>query len=194
MGRLAQLHGRSPLSVADSKVDSGEQRPFENQYSDAMRRTRASRFAVEDTAAIESLGAALSDPANLEKDRTLARLGSLFERVDAFDPLASDPTAADDLGPKADIFQGVWPEAAKLRATGALLELGKRITCPTVAIHGDYDPHPAEGVKKPLDAFLSDFRFVLLKDCGHKPWIERSAKDTFFAVLGEELLRPGVNN
>ena len=56
-----------------------------------------------------------------------------------------------------------------------------------VAIHGDYDPHLAKGVEKPLAAVLKDFRFILLKKCGHLPWIERAARDRFYAVLREEL-------
>jgi len=57
-----------------------------------------------------------------------------------------------------------------------------------VALHGDYDPHPAEGVQKPLAATLKNFRFILLEKCGHKPWIERQSRDKFYAILKEELL------
>lgn len=74
-----------------------------------------------------------------------------------------------------------------MRRSGTLLELAQRIQCPVVAIHGDYDPHPAEGVRKPLLSVLKDFRFVLLKQCGHKPWIERRATEAFYQVLEEEL-------
>ena len=88
---------------------------------------------------------------------------------------------------RADIFQGVWPAAAQLRRDGKLLELGKHIKCSVVAIHGDYDPHPAEGVQKPLSAILKDFRFILLKNCGHKPWIEQQAKEKFFQILKKEI-------
>ena len=28
--------------------------------------------------------------------------------------------------------------------------MGRKIKCPVVAIHGDYDPHLAEGVREPL--------------------------------------------
>lgn len=56
-----------------------------------------------------------------------------------------------------------------------------------MAIHGDYDPHPAEGVEKPLAAVLKDFRFILLDRCGHLPWIERQAKDRFYSILREEV-------
>lgn len=64
---------------------------------------------------------------------------------------------------------------------------GKQIMCPVVAIHEDYDPHPAEGVKDPLSRILKNCRLVTLKNCGHDPWIEPYAKDKFYEVLKEEL-------
>jgi pimeloyl-ACP methyl ester carboxylesterase len=56
-----------------------------------------------------------------------------------------------------------------------------------VAIHGDYDPHPAEGVREPLSKVLKDFRFILLEHCGHLPWIEREAREGFFELVRGEL-------
>jgi len=56
-----------------------------------------------------------------------------------------------------------------------------------VAIHGDYDPHPAEGVQKPLNDLLKNFCFIMLKGCGHKPWVEREIKEPFFRILKKEL-------
>jgi pimeloyl-ACP methyl ester carboxylesterase len=56
-----------------------------------------------------------------------------------------------------------------------------------VAIHGDHDPHPAAGVQEPLSATLAQFRFILLERCGHRPWIERQARDAFYEALEEEL-------
>ena len=57
-----------------------------------------------------------------------------------------------------------------------------------LSIHGNHDPHPAEGVQKPLTAVLADFRFVLLERCGHTPWLERQARDEFYRVLRTELV------
>ena len=31
------------------------------------------------------------------------------------------------------------------------------------------------------------FCFITLKNCGHKPWIEREAKQRFYEILEEEL-------
>jgi hypothetical protein len=56
-----------------------------------------------------------------------------------------------------------------------------------VAIHGNYDPHPYAGVKEPLSQVLRDFKFILLQKCGHKPWIEKAAKEEFYRILMEEV-------
>ena len=66
---------------------------------------------------------------------------------------------------------------------GKLLEFAKKIQCPVVAIHGEHDPHPSEGVSEPLSRILKDFQLILLEKCGHRPWIERSVKDRFYSIL-----------
>jgi pimeloyl-ACP methyl ester carboxylesterase len=161
--------------------------PFEERYVAQLRRTRKRRFSEEEREAFEATVRALEDPATEDRDVRLARLGALASRVDAYDPVADRCGEADSVGPRGDIFRGVWEEAAELRRNGQLLELGQRIKCPVVATHGDYDPHPAEGVREPLGNVLERFRFVLLERCGHKPWIERQAREAFFRVLEEEL-------
>jgi len=74
-----------------------------------------------------------------------------------------------------------------MRSSGKLLELGRNIQCPVVAIHGDYDPHPVEGVSVPLSRVLKDFRFILLDKCGHYPWLEQNVRDNFFKILKSEV-------
>ncbi|EKD52528.1 MAG: hypothetical protein ACD_62C00001G0007 [uncultured bacterium] len=54
-------------------------------------------------------------------------------------------------------------------------------------IHGDHDPHPAEGVKKVFEENQKQFEFVLLKNCGHYPWMERQAHEKFYEVLKKEI-------
>ena len=159
--------------------------PYEEKYAVKIQETRLSRLSAEDRSKFESICRTLDDLAAENKDMAFARLGALASKADAYDPEMDKSEKNNCCG--ADIFQSVWPEAAKLRSSGKLLKLGNDIKCPVVAIHGDYDPHPAEGVQKPLSAILKSFRFILLKNCGHKPWIERQAKEEFFRVLKEEL-------
>ena len=158
--------------------------PYEEKYATEIQETRLSRLSDEERTEFESIFRILDDPASKNKDTAFARLGALASKADAYDP---EIDKSEEIDCRVDIFQSVWPEASKLRSSGKLLELGNDIKCPVVAIHGDYDPHPAEGVQKPLSAILKSFRFIPLKNCGHKPWVERQARDDFFRILKEEL-------
>jgi pimeloyl-ACP methyl ester carboxylesterase len=158
--------------------------PFEEKYVAGIEETRLGRLTEEERAEVEALYDILDDPAAHDKDEAFARFGALFSKADTYDAMELESETIDY---QPDIFLSVWREAAELRKTGKLLELAKHIKCPVVAIHGDYDPHPAEGVEKPLSAILKSFSFILLSNCGHKPWIERQTKDEFYAILKREL-------
>ena len=158
--------------------------PYEEKYATEIQEIRLERLSEEEGTEVKALMEVLDRPSGEDKSSAFARFGALFSKADAYDPIMYESQAIDF---RADIFQGVWKDAVELRRSGELLQLGKHIECPVVAIHGDYDPHPAEGIQKPLSALLKSFRFILLKQCGHMPWIEREAKEDFFQVLKDEL-------
>jgi pimeloyl-ACP methyl ester carboxylesterase len=165
-------------------VSSG---PFEEDYVAGMHATRMSRLSDAERAEFERLLVELADPAAQGADARLARLGALASRADTFEALPDLEHDRDPVGPQAEAFQGVWATASEMRRSGELLRLGRQITCPVIAIHGDHDPHPAEGVSKPLSAVLPDVRFVLLEKCGHKPWVERHARAAFYRIITRAL-------
>ena len=158
--------------------------PFEEQYASAITRKRLDRLRPPEREEAQGLIAGLDNPASGDRNLTLARLGAILARADAFDPIHPDDEAFHC---QYDLFHGVWDEACELREKEILLRVGKRITCPVIAIHGDWDPHPAEGVNDPLTRELPDFRFILLEKCGHRPWIERNASEAFFKLLVGEI-------
>jgi len=158
--------------------------PYEEKYAVNIMQTRLSRLSEQEREQALSLMQTLNDPSIADKNMPLARLGKLLSKADSYDPLPHDDEVLEC---RYDIYQGVWERASELRSSGKLLELGKRIQCPVVAIHGDYDPHPSAGVIEPLSRTLKDFRFILLEKCGHRPWIERSARDRFNNILKQEL-------
>lgn len=157
---------------------------FEDKYAESITGTRLSRLTEEEVNRVCSLSRALDDPSASDKNHLLAELGSLLSRADAFDPL---PCESEIIECQYDIYRDVWKDAQELRSSGRLLALGKQVRCPVVAIHGDYDPHPAAGVRTPLSGVLKDYRFVLLEKCGHRPWVERGARDRFYSILEQEL-------
>jgi pimeloyl-ACP methyl ester carboxylesterase len=165
-------------------IESG---PFEEKYVARLQETRLSRLSEEERAEFQADIKALSDPASGNKDSALERLGALAYKTDSFDPMPQE-SKGDGLGDApGGVFHNVWKEAAELRKSGQLLEYAKRVRCPVVAIHGAYDPHPAEGVQESLSAVLKDFRFHLLEHCGHTPWMERRARKAFYRILKGEL-------
>jgi len=158
--------------------------PFEEHYAANINETILNRLSLEERTEAKEQMKLLGDPSPQKAGAAFKRFGELFSKADAYDPIPRDQ---EDLDLRVDIFRRVWKDAALLRRSGKLLNLGKQIRCPVVAIHGDYDPHPAQGVEEPLTAVLINFRFILLKNCGHKPWIEKEAKDPFYKILDEEL-------
>jgi len=159
--------------------------PFEEVLSARVLDNRLNRLEEEERTAFISSLLVLSDPDAGGNDTALARLGTLVAKTDSFDPVPEAGRNVIDF--RGDIFQRVWEEASEMRRTGELLNLAAQVKCPVVAIHGDRDPHPAEGVQNPLKTILKEFHFVLLKNCGHKPWIERQARGEFFSILNKEL-------
>lgn len=159
--------------------------PFEEKYVASIEATRLSRLSEEERVETLSLIETLDDSTIKDKNKLMARFGELMSKADSYDPLPHD---SEGLEFQYDINKSVWEGAKELRSSGKLLELGNRIQCPVIAIHGDYDPHPSEGVKVPLSATLKDFRFILLEKCGHYPWFERSARDKFYDILKNEVL------
>lgn len=164
-------------------VSSG---PFEAKYAAGIMDTRLNRLNPEEKKETAALLARLGDPSVECTSEELARFGILCGRADAYDPL---PHTSEVIECNADIYANVWKQGAELRRSGALLKYGDKISCPVIAIHGDYDPHPVEGVQIPLTATVKDFTSILLKNCGHTPWLEREARHEFYRVV-QECLRP----
>jgi pimeloyl-ACP methyl ester carboxylesterase len=141
--------------------------PFEEKYAVGIMKTRLERLEGEERKEAEVLYKAAASSALSAYD--LTRFGQLIFKADSYDPLPDD---SQPLPVDPEVYRLVWAEASKLRKSGQLLEMARRIKCPVVAVHGDYDPHPADGVKYPLSEAIDDFRFILLGKCGHYPWRE----------------------
>jgi pimeloyl-ACP methyl ester carboxylesterase len=123
----------------------------------------------------------------MNKSFPFARLGELAEKADSFDPvpdLKSVPISQDG---QALIYGKVWNEAEAMRRSWELLCLTDNIRCPVAAIHGDHDPHPAEGVRIPLSKRIKQFEWIQLEKCGHQPWIEKQAGDGLFETVKRQI-------
>ena len=168
------LAGRHPQLVAKLVLIGCS--PLEERYAAAILETRLARLTPpqrrEALALLQTAGEGMD------------RLGRLFDRADSYDPLPAgeDGTSDPPCVFSPAIYARVWPQAAALRESGALLRVARSLTCPVIALHGDHDPHPAAGVFTPL-AGLAGLRRIVLPRCGHTPWRERQARELFFRTL-----------
>ncbi len=163
--------------------------PFEAEYAVNIHSVRHSRLSQADKVEMNRLWAIINSAAGQNNYDTLARIGELAAKADTYDPLPSKKyELPEGLTVNADIYKKVMPDALELRRSGRLLAMGEHIKCPVIAIHGDYDPHPVAGVKEPLSRVIGQFRFIELEKCGHEPWRERDASETFFRVLKDVIM------
>ena len=160
-------------------VSSG---PFMAKDAKTIMLTRLERLSDDEKKELDSLMKRFGKLRGEEKDKVFKRVGKIISKADSYKSLPHE-----EISVQADIYESVWPEAAKLRESGNLLSLAKQIKVPVIAFHGDYDPHPAAGVKTPLSASLDNFKFILIKNCGHTPWYERKAKEKFYRAIKREL-------
>jgi pimeloyl-ACP methyl ester carboxylesterase len=158
---------------------------LEDRYAETMRETRLSRLTKTEAAEMAAFEARLADPTLTDKGALFGRYGYLFDKTENYD---AEPEPKDRFDTDPAIFERVWAEASALRTSGELLRQAACVTCPVIAIHGDYDPSPSAGVHDPLARVLpAPFEFVVLKNCGHTPWLERQARGELYEVLGRKL-------
>ncbi|MEP6020667.1 MAG: alpha/beta hydrolase [Paracoccaceae bacterium] len=148
--------------------------PFEARYSDAIKATKNIRLTNDQRVEMSKLRPKDGDPTEVARFIALSDLADTYARDTSHQPLVSFDRA---------IHAAVWPEADDMRKSGALLDAVSSIRCPVVALHGEYDPRPSEGVRVPLQTALPSADFVQLERCGHKPWQETFAKANFYRLL-----------
>jgi len=158
--------------------------PFEESYAKDIMKTRLSRLTEDEKKKLNSLMELLNKSSSKNKEILMKDFGELMSKADSYQEIPHDDSVLEF---QLDIYQKVWSEASELRKSGKLLDYAKVIKCPVVAIHGDYDPHPFEGVKIPLSNNNEDFKFHLLNNCGHHPWYEKLAKEKFYEILKSEI-------
>lgn len=158
--------------------------PLEEKYASTIMKTRLERLDEKETEVLSSLMNKIYTSPDDEKDAIFLEIADLMRKTDTFQP---EIETYRDVNFIYNIYESVWTEAERMRSGGELLVHASRVRCPVLAIHGDYDPHPYNGVKIPLEKNMKDFHFHLLEKCGHEPWNEISAKNAFYDLLEQEI-------
>jgi len=158
--------------------------PMEEKYASEIMKTRLERLDDDEKEVLSRLMKKIRTAPQNRKDATFKEIAAIMRKTDAFQP---ESTSYRNATFEYNIYESVWTEAERMRSSGELLQHAGKVDCPVLAIHGVYDPHPYSGVKVPLEKVIKDFRFCLLEKCGHEPWNEIAAKNSFYDLLEKEL-------
>jgi len=157
---------------------------FLDDYNKDLFKTRMDRLSPNQNDEVIHLLKEIENSEKVFSEEHFKRLGEIMSDADSFNCIDKGNTIIEY---HPWIFNQVWNEAQELRQNSSLIQMGSKIKCPVLAIHGDYDPHPHKGVSEPLSKVLENFGFILLKQCGHYPWKERYARDQFYRILKKNL-------
>jgi len=161
--------------------------PLESKYISAnVMNNRLNRMSDEEKKQFNKIINDLENSKVENKNTIFTTLSELMSNVDSYDPALDENEFIDA---QYDIFANVWDEAETFRSESGFEDAVRKIKCPMIAIHGDYDPHPAKAIKDFLSSVLTNFEFILLDKCGHYPWLERKAKKKFYSTIKDMLIR-----
>lgn len=159
-----------------------EPAPGSTEYLPAFLKSMRERLNDSDKAEVKKLE---SDPnvltdAEIYKKALKIRYKAYYYDVDKYDPKSLD--YMDSLRVKKDIESSNMfnPYLGNFN----LYEDMKKIKCPLLIIHGDYDPIPTESVEK-MKEYAKQAELHIIKNCGHFVFIEKEKE--YFDLIKEFL-------
>lgn len=158
---------------------------FDAENSARVKKQRLERLTPANRARHDTILRELTQASSKKRDQLFEEWANIFFDADVYDPLTRD---LEVLEAQPDVNDKVWSDFKVLRDRPNFLadELSK-INIPVIVTHGEYDPHPIEGIRPLLEGCLRHVRFEILPQCGHYPWIERRARERFFEILIDQV-------
>ena len=151
---------------------------FDTTARDRMRAIVKERMDDSLRRRMERLPQDIPDP-----DKRFSALGKLFETLYSYELIPSDH---EEEGVDARAHKESWEDMVRLQEEGVYPAAFASIDAP-IMLHGAFDPHPGRMIRAGLETFLPQLEYHEWERCGHSPWLEKSVRGEFFAVLREWL-------
>ena len=162
--------------------------PLVERYVQNVQDTRWDRISMDQLPKIKDIEFRMDDSDPQIQNQAFFEFGKFYETIDSF---SLDPTLQIEdpsiLRYSYEIANKIWLNFIPIRRSGQLLEEISKIKSELVFIHGEFDPHPIEGIEKPLQSINKPYTLHILKECGHSPWVEHYAYQQFYEILKKEL-------
>lgn len=116
----------------------------------------------------------------LDADRRLAAQGRIMTRAYGYDieDVSNGPVTID-----AVAHEQTWADMKRLQSDGTYPAAFAGIGVPVLMLHGEADPHPGRATMEDLRKYIPHLRYHELLKCGHSPWLERQASESFLKEL-----------
>lgn len=157
---------------------------FDTDARELMKNLRQERTQGERFARLRAQHERETDP-----DKRLALLGRLMRDADSYDLIPEEAARGEIAWYDALGFEQSWADMMRLQKEGVYPAAFAAVREPVTMLHGDYDAHPGRTIFEGLRKVVADIEYVEFEKCGHYPWLEREAKDLFYAALREVLGR-----
>jgi pimeloyl-ACP methyl ester carboxylesterase len=128
--------------------------------------------------------ARLKDAEQLDADERLKASAEATIPIYSYDPLIS-PHKEDEVDARA--HHETWDDMLRLQREGIYPAAFAAIKVPVLMVHGTFDPLPGRLIAKGLRPYLPQLDYRELERCGHYPWLEQAAADTFFSLIRDWL-------
>jgi pimeloyl-ACP methyl ester carboxylesterase len=121
-----------------------------------------------------------------DPDDRLKLQGKMMMQVDSYDLMRVEDEVVyyDALG-----HEQTWRDIMRLQDEGIYPAAFETIHQPVLMLHGREDPHPRTMIRDSLKPYLPQLEYHEWGNCGHYPWLEKAAREDFYNVLMNWLLR-----
>lgn len=146
-----------------------------------LQATIRERLTEEQQARLATIGEDHPDPTE-----RMEVLGELILPVFSYDAVKDD-SHTEEFDAEGNVE--TWADMIRLQEAGVYPASFAAIRSPVAMFHGDYDPHPGPMIRDSLLPVLPHLEYFGFEHCGHDPWVEREAREPFFAALADWLGR-----
>ncbi|MFC1607637.1 alpha/beta fold hydrolase [Candidatus Latescibacterota bacterium] len=157
---------------------------FDLRTREVYQNAMAQRMNTDERELFHNLQSELAHEKDCRRRNKLFKeMGTIATSIQSFNPLA--PTQEELIHCDEKSFRETWGDAMSLQEKEIQPAEFSHIQAPVTMIHGDMDPHPGLLIYETLKPIIRDIRYYEVLKCGHKPWIEREAKERFYELMVE---------
>ncbi|HEY1535826.1 MAG TPA: alpha/beta hydrolase [Polyangiaceae bacterium] len=118
-----------------------------------------------------------------QRESALQQLGDIQSKLETFAPIEHDSDTSELLPVDSAGHTETWNDAIRLQRDGVEPQSFSQIRACVLMIHGDDDLHPGAATRDLLRQYIPQLEYLNLERCGHEPWREQYARESFAEAL-----------